>query len=78
MIAPLIHIGYTIVTRKLPTSDCVKYDVTFTGYVGEIWKYLLAQSTRDTDRQHKVKMVIGNGLRSNLVPLVKERFGWCY
>ncbi|MEO0687717.1 MAG: long-chain-acyl-CoA synthetase, partial [Cyanobacteria bacterium J06649_11] len=47
----------------------------FAGYIGEIWKYLLSQPPKETDRKHKVKNVCGNGLRSNLVPVVKERFG---
>ena len=79
-IAPLIYVGCTTVIKKKFSAsnfftDCIKYDVTYAGYIGEIWKYLLSQPPKDTDRKHKVKTVLGNGLRSNLVSLVKERFG---
>ena len=80
LIAPLLYLGCTMVIRKKFSAssfftDCIKYDVTYLGYIGEIWKYLLSQPPKDTDRKHKVKTVIGNGLRSNLVSLVNERFG---
>ena len=79
-LAPFIYVGCTTVIRKKFSAsnffiDCIKYDVTYAGYIGEIWKYLLSQPPKDTDRKHKVKTVVGNGLRSNLVPVVKERFG---
>ncbi|XP_066923313.1 long-chain fatty acid transport protein 1-like [Clytia hemisphaerica] len=69
----------TVIRKKFSASkfilDCIKYDVTWVGYVGELWKYLLSQPVRDTDRRHKIKYIHGNGLRKNLVPLVKGRFG---
>ena len=79
-IAPFVSVGCTTVIRKKFSAsnffaDCIKYDVTYAGYIGEIWKYLLAQPLKESDRQHKVKNICGNGLRSNLVPVVKERFG---
>ncbi|XP_066923312.1 long-chain fatty acid transport protein 1-like [Clytia hemisphaerica] len=78
--SPLLYKGCTTVIRKKFSAskfilECIKYDVTWVGYVGELWKYLLSQPVRDTDRQHKIRMILGNGLRKNMAPLVKERFG---
>ena len=69
----------TVIRKKFSASnffgDCIKYDVTFTGYVGEVWKYLLAQPPSSNDRNHKIKSIMGNGLRSSLAPEVTKRFG---
>ena len=74
------HLGCTTVIRKKFSAsnfigDCIKYDVTFTGYVGEVWKYLLSLPPSSNDRNHKIKAIMGNGLRSNLATQVTKRFG---
>jgi len=49
--------------------------VTAICYVGELCRYLLAQPESHDDRQHKVRMMFGNGLRPNLWKDFKSRFG---
>ena len=44
-------------------------------YIGEICRYLLAQPTRPFDRQHRVRVMFGNGLRPQIWNEFKERFG---
>ena len=44
-------------------------------YIGEICRYLLAQPARPFDRQHKVRVMFGNGLRPQIWNEFKERFG---
>ena len=80
IIAPMIMEGCTTVIRKKFSAssfitDCATHDVTFTGYIGEIWRYLLAQPVRETDKKHKLHTTMGNGLRGPLWVKVKERFG---
>jgi len=44
-------------------------------YIGEICRYLLAQPSRPFDRQHRVRVMFGNGLRPQIWNEFKERFG---
>ncbi len=43
-------------------------------YIGEICRYLLAQPPRPSDKQHKVRVVFGNGIRPQIWNEFKERF----
>lgn len=44
-------------------------------YIGELCRYLLNQPRRITDRQHKVRLMVGNGLRPELWDDFTSRFG---
>ena len=44
-------------------------------YIGEVCRYLLNQPARDTDRAHKVRVIIGNGLRPEIWEEFTTRFG---
>ncbi|WP_431956657.1 long-chain-acyl-CoA synthetase [Nocardia lijiangensis] len=44
-------------------------------YIGELCRYLLNQPACPTDRQHRVRLVVGNGLRPELWDEFTERFG---
>lgn len=53
-------------------------------YIGEICRYLLNQPVKDTERQHKVRMALGNGLRQSIweefmnrynIPQIAEFYG---
>ena len=50
------------------------FDATAFCYIGELCRYLLAQSPSDQERQHQVRAVIGNGLRPELWQEFKQRF----
>ena len=43
-------------------------------YIGEICRYLLAQKPQPTDKQHKVRIIFGNGLRPKIWREFTERF----
>jgi fatty-acyl-CoA synthase len=44
-------------------------------YIGEICRYLLNQPPKPTDRAHKVRVIVGNGLRPEIWDEFTERFG---
>ncbi len=44
-------------------------------YIGEVCRYLLNQPAKPVDRQHRVRLVVGNGLRPELWDEFKNRFG---
>lgn len=43
-------------------------------YIGEICRYLLNQPIRDTEKQHRVRMALGNGLRQSIWEEFMNRF----
>lgn len=43
-------------------------------YIGEICRYLLNQPVRDTERRHRVRMALGNGLRQSIWEEFMRRF----
>ncbi|PVI06780.1 fatty acid transporter-like protein [Periconia macrospinosa] len=44
-------------------------------YVGETARYLLANPPSELDKQHKVRVMFGNGMRPDVWPRFVERFG---
>ncbi|KAG9354171.1 hypothetical protein JZ751_012295 [Albula glossodonta] len=74
----LIHGMTVVIKRKFSASrfwdDCVKYNCTIVQYIGEICRYLLNQPVRDTERQHHVRMALGNGLRQSIWDEFTSRF----
>ena len=53
----------------------IGYDATAFIYIGEICAYLLNQPDKDTDREHKVRVIAGNGLRPAIWDEFTKRFG---
>lgn len=43
-------------------------------YIGEICRYLLNQPVRDMEKQHRVRMALGNGLRQSIWEEFMNRF----
>lgn len=75
----LIH-GITVVVKKKFSAsrfweDCIKHNCTVVQYIGEICRYLLSQPVRPTERQHRVRLAVGNGLRPSVWEAFVERFG---
>ncbi len=56
-------------------DDVRKYKATSFGYVGELCRYLMNQDRSPNDKRHKVKKMVGNGLRPNIWMDFKNRFG---
>ena len=56
-------------------DDVIKHDATAFVYIGEICGYLLNQPPKPTDRAHKVRVIVGNGLRPAIWDDFTTRFG---
>ncbi|CAI5454641.1 unnamed protein product [Caenorhabditis angaria] len=78
-VGSLISFGTSVVIRKKFSAsnfwkDCVKYNCTCSQYIGEICRYLLAQKQTPEEKQHKVRMMWGNGLRAEIWTDFVNRF----
>ena len=51
------------------------YDATAFCYIGELCRYLLNQPPSARDREHRVRLVVGNGLRPEIWEAFQSRFG---
>ncbi|MFC7618469.1 AMP-binding protein [Actinokineospora soli] len=56
-------------------DDVVLNKATAFCYIGELCRYLLNQPERPAERQHAVRVVVGNGLRPELWDDFTQRFG---
>ncbi|KAM9410746.1 long-chain fatty acid transport protein 2-like [Pholidichthys leucotaenia] len=75
-----IERGITIVLRRKFSSsnfweDCRKNNVTVIQYIGEIMRYLCNTPKQDNDKDHKVRMALGNGIRADTWVEFLKRFG---
>nr|XP_033964030.1 LOW QUALITY PROTEIN: very long-chain acyl-CoA synthetase-like [Pseudochaenichthys georgianus] len=75
-----IETGSTIILkRKFSASqfwdDCRKHSVTVVQYIGEVMRYLCSTPKRENDKDHKVKLAIGNGIRAEVWKEFLNRFG---
>ncbi|XP_040450050.1 very long-chain acyl-CoA synthetase-like isoform X2 [Falco naumanni] len=74
------EVGATCVLRaKFSASqfwdDCRRYNVSVIQYVGELMRYLCNTPKRPNDREHGVRMALGNGLRAEVWKEFLQRFG---
>uniref|UniRef100_A0ABM5GSB3 long-chain-fatty-acid--CoA ligase n=1 Tax=Pogona vitticeps TaxID=103695 RepID=A0ABM5GSB3_9SAUR len=79
-LAGCIEVGATLVLRsKFSAScfwdDCRRYQVTAIHYVGELMSYLCNSPKKDNDRDHRVRIAIGNGIRGEVWKEFLHRFG---
>ncbi len=56
-------------------DDVHRYDATAILYIGELCRYLVASPEREGERNHRVRIAVGNGLRPDVWPRFQERFG---
>ncbi|XP_038558127.1 very long-chain acyl-CoA synthetase-like [Micropterus salmoides] len=75
-----IEKGITVVLRRKFSAthfwnDCRKYNVTVVQYIGEIMRYLCNTPKKDNDRDHKVRLALGNGIRADTWADFLQRFG---
>uniref|UniRef100_A0A3P8YL12 long-chain-fatty-acid--CoA ligase n=1 Tax=Esox lucius TaxID=8010 RepID=A0A3P8YL12_ESOLU len=75
-----IELGATCVLKKKFSAsqfwnDCRKYDVTIFQYIGEVCRYLCNQPKAEGEKEHKVRMGVGNGLRQDVWREFHQRFG---
>lgn len=68
-----------VIGRKFSVSkfwpEVRNSDVTIIQYVGETLRYILAAPPSPNDKNHKVRMAFGNGLRPDVWKKFKSRFG---
>uniref|UniRef100_A0AAQ6AE11 long-chain-fatty-acid--CoA ligase n=1 Tax=Amphiprion ocellaris TaxID=80972 RepID=A0AAQ6AE11_AMPOC len=72
--------GITVVLRRKFSAsnfwnDCRKYNVTVIQYIGEIMRYLCNSPKKDNERDHKVRLALGNGIRADTWADFLQRFG---
>ena len=67
------------IRRRLSISnfwkDVRRYDVSAFIYIGEICRYLMNRPETPQDASHRVRKIIGNGLRPDIWKPFKKRFG---
>jgi len=56
-------------------SECAEHGATVVQYVGELCRFLLATPPSPHDRKHRVRLALGNGMRPDVWPRFKARFG---
>jgi len=68
-----------IIGRKFSASrywdEVRENDATVVQYIGEIARYLLAVPPSPKDKQHRVRMAYGNGMRPDVWEKFRERYG---
>lgn len=68
-----------VMAKKFSTSnfwsDIRESKATAFAYVGELCRYLIEQPVSKNDKQHSVKLIMGNGMRPSIWTDFKERFG---
>ena len=55
-------------------KDVEKYNVSAFIYIGELCRYLLNAPVSNLDKKHRIKKIMGNGLRPDIWHEFKERF----
>lgn len=71
--------GATMVLRRKFSArnfwkDVRKYNVSFFIYVGELCRYIYNQPPQPDDADNPLKMVVGNGMRGDLMEPFRKRF----
>ncbi|XP_027685370.2 bile acyl-CoA synthetase isoform X1 [Chelonia mydas] len=56
-------------------DDCRRYHVSVIQYVGEVMRYLCNAPKRENEREHQVRLAVGNGLRVEVWKEFLQRFG---
>merc|ERR1711956_79840 len=56
-------------------KDCAEHRVTIIQYVGELCRYLVHSPPSNYDHAHSVRLAFGNGLRPDVWPRFKSKFG---
>jgi len=76
--AALMSGGSVAIGRKFSASqfwtDCVRFEATSVQYIGELCRYLVNSPAHPDERRHRLRSVIGNGLRPDVWPTFQERF----
>lgn len=70
--------GTMIIKRKFSArefwEDVHKYKATLFQYIGELCRYMLNSEPHPLEKKHKLRTVVGNGLRPEIWPEFQRRF----
>ena len=76
--AALLNGGLFVLSRKFSASqfwpEVNAAQSTMFVYIGELCRYLVNQPESDEDRQHKIRLAFGNGLRPDVWRRLRVRF----
>jgi fatty-acyl-CoA synthase len=75
-----VRVGGTFASRRRFSAgeflaDVRRHGATAFVYVGELCRYLLRQPPTAHDRDHRLRLAVGAGLRSDIWPRFQQRFG---
>nr|XP_044994783.1 solute carrier family 27 member 3 isoform X2 [Jaculus jaculus] len=75
-----LGIGATVVLKSRFSAgqfweDCRQHEVTVFQYIGELCRYLVNQPPSEAERDHKVRLAVGSGLRPDTWERFVRRFG---
>ena len=55
-------------------KDCCEHECTVAQYIGQLCRYILQTSPSEYDRKHRLRYMVGNGLRKDVWIKFQERF----
>jgi fatty-acyl-CoA synthase len=71
--------GATVIREKFSArefwDDVVRWDCTMFQYIGELCRYLVNTPESPSESRHRIRLACGNGLRPDVWPAFKRRFG---
>jgi fatty-acyl-CoA synthase len=71
--------GATVIREKFSArefwDDIVRWDCTMFQYIGELCRYLVNTPASPGESRHRVRLACGNGLRPDVWPAFRRRFG---
>ncbi|HZR82160.1 MAG TPA: long-chain-acyl-CoA synthetase [Candidatus Binatia bacterium] len=78
--APAFHRGACFASRRKFSAtefldDVRRHGVTIFCYVGELCRYLMRQPPTPRDRDHRIRLATGPGLRPDIWEAFRDRFG---
>jgi fatty-acyl-CoA synthase len=77
--APLVNGGSVAIAERFSARrfwvDVERWDCTAFQYIGELCRYLVAAPSRPSDKAHKLRLAIGNGLSGEVWRGFLDRFG---
>jgi fatty-acyl-CoA synthase len=75
----LVNGGSVALLEKFSASrfwdDVVRWDCTLFQYIGELCRYLLNAPESPNEREHRLRIACGNGLRADVWQKFQDRFG---
>jgi len=75
----LVRGGSVVIREKFSArefwKDIVRWDCTLFQYIGELCRYLVRAEPHPREREHRLRLACGNGLRADVWNAFKDRFG---